>query len=241
MRLREVHVPTRGLDAMRRFYVGTLGLPETFAEPGRFSVRVGRSTLAFHEAGQDAGARHFAFNVPGDRIHDAHAWIAPRAPVVADEGGGGGGGGGEPIVAFDAWDAHAVYFRDPGGHVVELIARHGLPDRVGGPFGPHALLEVSEAGIPVPDVGAAVRALRETLGESPWKRPSDAFAAVGDQRGLLILVREGRPWFPTDEAAATRPSALRVEAARAYHGAPPAALGGVDLRATRRDPADAEP
>ena len=34
---------------------------------------------------------------------------------------------------FDNWDARAVYFEDPAGNIVELIAHHGLEenDRMG--------------------------------------------------------------------------------------------------------------
>jgi hypothetical protein len=71
---------------------------------------------------------------------------------------------------------------------------------------------ISEVGIHTPDVGALVDRLAG-LGERLWfGDPATGFAAVGDESGLLICVREWRPWFPTDKAAA--PGPLQIELTR---------------------------
>ena len=58
---------------------------------------------------------------------------------------------------FEAWRARAAYYFDPVGNLVELIARERAP-------GDELLLEVSEVGAPVADVGAAVDFLEAELG-----------------------------------------------------------------------------
>ena len=58
---------------------------------------------------------------------------------------------------FEAWRARAAYYFDPVGNLVELIARERAP-------GEELLLEVSEVGLPVADVGAAVDFLEAELG-----------------------------------------------------------------------------
>src|SRR5919201_46562 len=89
---------------------------------------------------------------------------------------------------FSGWDgARAVYFRDPEENIVELLAR---PE-------PRPELSIAEVGLPVDDVPAAVDALA-TLGLGPYDEWDDTFAPLGDADGLLIVVRPGRAWFPTD-------------------------------------------
>jgi hypothetical protein len=104
---------------------------------------------------------------------------------------------------FSSWgDARSVYFRDPEGNVGELVAR------------PHAGPEPSlaEIGLPVDDVPAAVDALA-TLGLTPYREPDETFAPVGDEDGLLIVVRVGRGWFPVGEPAGAAPIDVVVEGA----------------------------
>ena len=112
---------------------------------------------------------------------------------------------GSPVVPFPFWNAHATYFRDPAGNVLELIARHDLALDDPYPFGPAGLHAVSEVGLPTLDVGAAVDAL-ERLGIPRYSGDRRSFAAMGDIDGLFIVVPRGRVWFPTaDVRGATEP------------------------------------
>jgi len=128
-------------------------------------------------------------------------------------------------------DSESVYLRGPDGAVLELIARHRLPDRPtwpAGPFGPRSLLAVSEVGIAVPDVAAAVADLRSALGCAPFGDPEPRFAPVGDDTGLLVLVAERRVWFPTAaDRASTGPLTATV-------GAPDGRTADIDLAPGRR-------
>ena len=109
-------------------------------------------------------------------------------------------------VPFEAWRARAAYFYDPAGNLVELIARERAP-------GDALLLEVSEVGLPVEDVGAAVEFLRDELGLPHFSGNKQDFSAVGDDHGLFILVPVGRPWLFTDRVAAEAPVRVTIEGA----------------------------
>ena len=107
---------------------------------------------------------------------------------------------------FSGWGgARAVYFRDPEENVGELIARPSA----------HAELTLAEVGLPVDDVPAAVASLAE-LGLEPYREADEIFAPIGDEDGLLIVVRVGRGWFPVGVPAGD--SAIEVVVAGAKTG-----------------------
>ena len=145
------------------------------------------------EPGPDV-CSHFAVNVPPGRFDEAVAWARERATLIQDD------------VPFALWRARAAYYFDPAGNLVELIARERAP-------GDELLIEVSEVGLPVADVGAAVEFLEDELGLPHFSGDREGFSAVGDDRGLFILVPVGRPWLFTDRPATDAP--LRVTIAGA--------------------------
>ena len=116
----------------------------------------------------DATPHHFAFHVA-----DLEPW-KERLDVSEEHD-------------FSSWGgARAVYFRDLEQNVVELIARpKALPE-----------LTLAEVGLPVDDVAVVVDTLERELGLHPYDDWDESFAPLGDDEGLLIVVRRGRGWFP---------------------------------------------
>jgi hypothetical protein len=106
---------------------------------------------------------------------------------------------------FASWGgARAVYFRDPEENVVELIARpQARPE-----------LALAEVGLPVEDVAAAVGVLERELGLHPYDEWGDSFAPLGDDDGLLIVVRVGRGWFPVGVPAGSSPVEVTIAGVR---------------------------
>ena len=111
-------------------------------------------------------------------------------------------------VPFEMWRARAAYYFDPVGNLVELIARERAP-------GAELLIEVSEVGLPVADVGAAVEHLESELGLPHFSGDRESFSAVGDDHGLFILVPVGRAWLFTDRPAGDAPVSVTIEGAAA--------------------------
>jgi catechol-2,3-dioxygenase len=204
VRILEVELPTSALAAQRAFYGDALGLDLLGEDADRVTLGAGATRLTFVAVPEDPGAQHFAFNVPENRIEDATHWLAGRAPLVP-------GPKGEHVLDFSGWNADAVYCFDPAGNVVELIARHSLPNASDEPFGPRSLLSVSEVGMPVDDVPGAVAYLEGELGIPVWDGDRKGFTALGDDHGLFIVVPRGRDWFPTDRPATTEPIATTIE------------------------------
>ena len=207
-----VEVEAADPDRLARFHAETLGLPVRRADDG-WAVAIGSTILRLRRAAPASHPfYHLAFAVPENRIEAARDWLVDRGvePIAVD---------GDPVVDFPAWNAHAVYFHDPAGSVLELIARHDLPNADDGPFGPDRLLRIDEVGLPTTDVAALVAELGDRLGARPYGSGSSVFQAVGDAPGLAIVVADGRGWFPTGRPAERHPVAVTL------HGAAEAAFG----------------
>jgi len=151
----------------------------------------GETTLRFRAGGGDP-FYHFALLVPGDRFDAAHVWAKEHFALL---------GG---VFEFENWDARAVYFLDPAGNIVELIAHRGLEENGRtDDFRAEEIVGFSELGL----VGDRVERL-STLGLPLWAGTLDdagALAFVGEKGRTLILAEEGRGWLPTGRPAEVHP------------------------------------
>ncbi len=213
MRIRRLTLQTLDLPALTDFYVRQLGLRVLERNRVSLTLAVGSSALVFRAPPNPVPDTpqpryHFAFNVPGKSIEAAAAWLGRAAPLLPIPGQAPD----QPIAPFPNWQAEAVYALDPGGNIIECIARHGLElPPAGKPFSAADLHSVSEIGVVVEDVPTAVTRYQQssTLPVFARQPPQPNFAAMGTDTGLLIVVPPGRPWFPTDVPSAAFP--LEVE------------------------------
>lgn len=181
LRLRASH-PHR----LREFYGNTMGLP-VFDSSGATSVVIGESKIEFEKAASDTEPfYHFAFNVSENKFTAAKNWLKKRTSLLQDPEG-------RDEIFFKAWNAHAVYFKDPCGNIGELIARHTLDNRRSGDFSVDDMLCVSEIGCPAERPDEVSAALEKTFG---LKRYLNSPMFVGDEQGLFVLPPVGRPWIP---------------------------------------------
>jgi catechol-2,3-dioxygenase len=190
----ELRLNTYRLDDMQAFYVNMLDLPLVQRDADHLIVQAGRTRLVFAGA-QSECSYHFAFNIPENQFAEAKTWLSQRTSLLKFQG--------NDEIHWTAWNAHALYFYDPAGNVLELIARHSLPNGSQSPFSGRSLCEVSEIGLAVENVEQAVATLQAQLGLGVWDAgDGQTFTALGDELGLLILVKRGRAWFPTTDRAA---------------------------------------
>jgi catechol 2,3-dioxygenase-like lactoylglutathione lyase family enzyme len=187
-----VRVSSARLDDQRALFAGVLGLTVAGGSEG-LRVHAGASTLVY-EPGIPS-PQHVAFRIPSASYADALAWLGARVELLA-------GDDGRAEVAFPAWNAHAMYFRDPDGNVLELIAHHDLPEPYTAPFGAGTLLGICEVGMPADDVAAFLARLESGAGIHRWSGDGVTFAAAGDKAGSLIVVPRGRSWHPVPSAEA---------------------------------------
>ena len=194
-RIRSLELQTAPpLAKMKEFYHSTLGLRVAEDKPDRLTIDAGQTRVIFRPADKDHGQPfyHFAFNIPENKLLAAHKWQSKRTtllpiperlrdPKFPDD-----------VVHYRHWDAHSVFFFDPAGNVVEYIARHTLKNAAAGAFGSADILYASEIAFVVDDVTAGVAGLTESVGVGPYKSTSDEFAALGDELGLLLVMKRGR-------------------------------------------------
>ncbi|MGY2895027.1 VOC family protein [Deinococcus sp. UYEF24] len=205
MNLLEVHLSSANTSAQRRFYAEALALPTAVSPQGHLGVQVGETSLSFEAGAPQSGPYHLAFDVPEHSFSEAHSWLHSRLPLLQEDG--------QDRFFSEDWNADMLYFTDPEGNILELIARHTLPRPEIHPGTP--LLNVSEVGLAVADVPATLQALTDHFGVGAYLSHSDSFTPAGTPQGLLILVAAGRPWFPTRQAAAPLPVRVLARVPRA--------------------------
>lgn len=198
MRFTQIRFLTRDLAALHSFYCRTLGLRELVtaeSRSGRLDLLAGETVLIFEQAPEAwSGNYHFAFNIPANQFEAAQKWLMHRAPALSDKAG-------NTSFHHSDWNADSVYFLDPGGNILELIARHNLKTNALDQkphFDANRILSVSEIGLAVDDVeGAVANLITQIPGTAVYgSGEPDMFSAVGDENGLLIIVRQGRIWYP---------------------------------------------
>lgn len=196
MRIHRLVLQAESPSTCGEFYGEVLGLDVHFAG-GIATVRAGGTSIGFHPCEPGVHPKyHVAFNVPPNRFMQSLRWLRARVPLLNQDG--------IEVFEFPDWHAHALYFLDPAGNILEFIARHERPsDNSSENFAPEHILNVSEIGVPVPDVVAAAGALRTEFGLPAYRPGGAEFATIGDAEGLLILVRTGRVWHPDTGIEAT--------------------------------------
>ena len=207
------------LSEMKGFYRELLGLPVLAEKPGELTFRAGASRLTFvhvDPGNLDSGRPfyHFAFNIPENKILAAREWQRERTRLLPP-----GENLRDPdfpadVVDFSHWNAHSVFFWDPGGNLVEYIARHDLHNSAPGPFGTDDILYASEIAFIVDDVRTTAGELRSAFELEQYRGGSDQFMAVGDEVGLLLVMKRGRNLgFGEGKAAGCYATAAHVQGA----------------------------
>lgn len=203
MKIHSLSLPSTNFDSMREFYTSVLGLKLAESDSQFFTLQAGFTRMAFNTINDGTLPKHhFAFNIPPNLFQEAKTWLAERTGLIS-------GKEGQVEFDFSNWNALGMYFIDPAGNIGELIARDMLPSAQADEFSADHIVSVSEIGVPVPDVPGTVDLLRRAAGLQPYRGETDTFTAVGDENGLLIVVQQGREWYPRTGISA-QPSPLEI-------------------------------
>jgi catechol 2,3-dioxygenase-like lactoylglutathione lyase family enzyme len=191
MDILDLELFTSTLPQQVEFYTRLLGSAPYSATSDHAQFMVGTSRLTFKQTLMPlVGCYHFAFDIPENHFDEAEQWIRQYVSLIADEAGA-------ETFYSENWDAHNLYFYDPAGNIVELIARHTSSTTSERRFTSHSMLSISEIGIAADDVATQVAHIQALTGAIPYRWSGNpTFTPVGDEHGLLIVVQRGRTWFP---------------------------------------------
>jgi catechol-2,3-dioxygenase len=204
VKILELKLPTAKIDEQRSFYVDELGFKVIYESDHSFTVSTGDSKLTFtNDINTLENHYHFAFNIPENQLNEAAEWLRQFSALIEYEG--------SHIINFPNWNAHSVYFYDPAGNIVELIARHNLNNSSKEKFSAASIINISEAGLPVSSVKDFYSTMKENFGLDLWWGNLETFAAIGDEEGLFIAVTTERNWFPTDKPCNIYSLAVKIK------------------------------
>jgi hypothetical protein len=207
MQITNLKLQSNNIRAQQDFYTQQLRLPSQIVDD-TLKIQIGSSELIFVQNTNFTGRYHFAFDIPNNQFQNATQWLEKRTALASDTNG---------HTQFEAgeWNADNVYFYDPQGNILELIARHELKNASKNPFGPDSLLCISEIGFASNDVLEMIAWFAKTLDVGTYKSISETFAPIGNANGLVIAVPEDRIWFPdTGIPAQILPTELTIRCER---------------------------
>ncbi|MDQ3193541.1 MAG: ring-cleaving dioxygenase, partial [Bacteroidota bacterium] len=145
MRIEQLILHTGKLNSLKDFYKIKLGMNVTGETANSFTIQTSSTNIIFNlSTGLQNPFYHFAFNIPENQFMEAKNWAKERVELISLNG--------EDEFDFKNWNAHSLYFYDPSGNIIELIARHNLKNSSVKKFTGKSLLNVSEIGFPVHDV-----------------------------------------------------------------------------------------
>lgn len=181
---------------LKKFYTSLLEFPLKSEQKDRFTIQAGETTITFIQTNEKETTAfyHFAFNIPENKILKARDWQLKRTALSAAPSHMVDSGYPNDIRHFRNWNAHSVFFWDPAGNLVEYIARHDLNNSSEGDFSSKDVLCASEIAFIVNNTETIADEIKAVFNVTQYKGGDSNFRAIGDENGLLLLIKKGRVW-----------------------------------------------
>jgi hypothetical protein len=208
MQVEKLVLQTGYLKTLEEFYSSMLDLP--VQEAGKkIIVNIGNTDLFFVETKETEPFYHFAINIPANKIEEARNWLKGKVNLLWMDDYN------SEIADFVNWGAKSVYFYDPGGNIVELIARFDLANEASEAFTSKQFLSISEVGVVLKNEifeSKTIQLLHDySLSYFAKQPPQPQFRAIGDDDGLFIVVPDQRNWYPTNKPSGIFPMSVDFE------------------------------
>ena len=117
MQINRVILQTSLLKELTAFYKAGMNLHTDVKNDEEIIIRIGSTELVFKQVSAADPFYHIAINIPANKIEEAKNWLMARVDLIWIDDYK------SDIADFVNWHAKSVYFFDPAGNIVELIAR----------------------------------------------------------------------------------------------------------------------
>ncbi|KQX15381.1 hypothetical protein [Flavobacterium sp. Root420] len=206
MKLEYIQLQTNNIKETELFYKDVLDLKIMEKGLNSLIIQIGSSVLKFIENPEFDSIYHFAFNIPENKLEEAIKWCADKIDLILIEDK-------RVIANFETWNANAIYFYDNNGNLLEFIARHDLDNFQIKEFSSKSILNISEIGIVHEDPMELGEQLIESHDLMFFEKNfnSETFAAMGDDEGLLIIVKPNRNWYPTQTPSKSNKTGIIIK------------------------------
>lgn len=208
MEIKLLTLQTNKLEVMKEFYTQQLGFSLCGEGPNHFQVQVGKSLLEFTNdkvAGEPY--YHFAFNIPSNQFQEAKEWLKGKTTLLLEDG--------EDEADFSFWPAHACYFEDPAGNIVELIARYKQNPNSESSFSVKSILNISEIGLIVKDAPMVGEQFKEInifdSDNDPVTNTSLNFMQDNNNGVFIILTSVDRRWLFSEKKSKIFPLKITLD------------------------------
>ena len=208
MEIKLLTLQTKELEMMKEFYTQYLGFSICRESQNSFQIQIGTSTLEFTNVNVTGEPYyHFAFNIPSNQFQEAKEWLKGKTTLLLEDG--------EDEANFSFWPAHACYFEDPAGNIVELIARYNVNANSDTPFSVNNILNISEIGLIVKDapmVGEQFKEINIFDSDSDLITNSSLNFMQNNKNGVFIILTSiGRRWLFSEKKSKIFPLKITIE------------------------------
>lgn len=208
MQIKELTIYVGNYNETRKFYEEVMGLNVYKESKQQITFQVGTSLLTIQEEIEQASFYHFAINIPPNLLQSAKVWLSNRVKLAMEEG--------EDEVDFKEAKAKAIYFEDPSGNIVELIARKTSAVASESHFHKAHFLNISEVGIVTNHIIELAQQLQDKgipvrNNESIKHEKYLNFFGEYEDGVYIIVAPVGRRWIFSNKYAKEAPIIIRTD------------------------------
>jgi catechol 2,3-dioxygenase-like lactoylglutathione lyase family enzyme len=205
MKIKEIILLSDDLNETSRFYSELMGFTISESTSSKITFKAGSSQLTFLRSNLQNCIYHFAFDIPHNKLNEAIQWLSSKVDLMEFQGSN--------VIDFPNWNAKSLYFYDNNGNILEFIARFENKNESHHSFDSSSIVSISEIAFVTDNVEKLAKDLIQTHGLKYYFRQiqREDFSVIGDDNGLIIIVKSTRNWFPTPIKVEKFPVKVTIE------------------------------